>query len=159
MNKLVLPIVLPMALIAASFTAQAGIKDKKAKKVATTTMDAALAKAKTSCGNAKLEGKIDWSSWGSYKYEKMSGGRAKDVVIHDAGTLLEGVISEMADLCKDADYKEELAKITTIAVSGKKDQSSMYVGFKLDGATLKMDLNADAIGSWKNKDLLKKIWE
>ncbi len=159
MKKLVLPIVLPVALMAVSFSAQAGIKDKKAMKTATTMMESAITKVKTSCGNAKLEGKIDWSNWDTYKYEDMSLNRSKDAVLTNAGTLLEDVIGEMATLCKDADFKAELAKITTINVSGKKDQKSMYIGFKLDGTTLNMDLNADTIGSWKNKDLLKKVWD
>lgn len=163
MKKLVLPIVLPVilpvALMALSFSAQAGIKDKKAMKTATATMTAAMEKAKTSCGNAKLEGKIDWSNWDTYKYEDMSMNRSKDAVLTNVGTLLEEIIGEIATLCKDADFKEELAKITTIAVSGKKDQTSMYIDFKLDGTTLNMALNADTIGSWKNKDLLKKVWD
>ncbi|VAW65372.1 hypothetical protein MNBD_GAMMA09-2948 [hydrothermal vent metagenome] len=152
-------IVLSVLLVAISFAAQAGIKDKKAKKAATESMNAALTKVKTACGNAKLEGKIDWANWDTYKYEKLSGNKAKNEVIQAAGVLLEGVLGEVAELCKDADYKEELAKITTIAISGKADQTSSYVEFKLDGNTLGMALNADGYGSWKNKDLLKKVWE
>ncbi|VAW66604.1 hypothetical protein MNBD_GAMMA08-2936 [hydrothermal vent metagenome] len=159
MKKIILPIILPMALMAASFSAHAGIKDKKAMKTATETMNAAITAAKTSCGSAKLEGKIDWSNWDTYKYEKMSLGRSKDQVLSNAGTLLKDAIGAMAELCKDADFKEEVSKVTSIVVSGKKDQEAMYIDFKLDGTTLNMALNADTIGSWKNKDLLKKIWE
>ncbi len=155
MKKLVLSIL----LVAISFAAQAGIKDKKAKNTATETMNAALTKVKSACGNAKLEGKIDWASWDTYKYEKLSGNKPKNEVIQAAGILIDGVMGEVADLCKDADYKEELAKITNIAISGKTDQTSNYVEFKLDDTTLSMALNADGYGSWKNKDLLKKVWE
>jgi len=156
MKKIVLSIV---ALMTVSFSAQAGIKDKKAMKTATEVMNSAIAKVKTSCGSSKLEGKIDWSNWDTYDYKKMSIGRGKDAVLTNAGTLLNGVIGEMATLCKDADFKEEIAKVTSIAVSGNKDQSYRYADFKLDGTTLNMVLNADTVGSWKNKDSLKKVWE
>ncbi|VAW66607.1 hypothetical protein MNBD_GAMMA08-2937, partial [hydrothermal vent metagenome] len=98
-------------------------------------------------------------SWDGYDYDKMSGSREKDEVIGNAGTLLSDVIGEMATLCSDEDYKEELATITLISVSGKEDQDSMYVDFALDGTTMNMALNADAYGSWKNADLLKAVWD
>ena len=155
MKKLVLSVL----LVAFSLSAQAGIKDKKAKKAVTTSTNTAIAKVKSACGNASLEAKIDWANWETYDFTKLSGNKAKHQVMNSAGVLITDVLGEVATLCKDADYKEELAKITKIAISGKKDQASMYVDFKLDKTTLNMSLNADGFASWKNKDLLKKVWE
>lgn len=135
-----------------------GIKDNKAKKAASEAMEEALAKFQSACGSDGSSCDIDWSSWDGYDYDKLSGNRPKEDVIANAGTLLSDVIGEMASLCSDDDYKEELATITKIAVTGKEDQDSMYVDFALDGTTLNMALNADAIGSWKNADLLKEVW-
>ncbi|HED36142.1 MAG TPA: hypothetical protein ENJ08_18255 [Gammaproteobacteria bacterium] len=136
-----------------------GIKDKKAMKAASEAMEEALAKFQTACGNDGSSCEIDWSNWDNYDYDKMSGSRPKEDVIESAGTLLSDVIGEMATLCSDEDYKEELATITKIAVTGKEDQDSMYVDFALDGTTLNLALNADAFGSWKNADLLKEVWD
>ncbi len=136
-----------------------GIKDKKAMKAASEVMEEALVKFQSACGNDGSSCEIDWSSWDGYDYDKMSGNRSKEEVIESAGTLLSDVIGEMASLCSDEDYKEELATITALAVTGKEDQDSMYVDFSLDGTTLNLALNADAYGSWKNADLLKEVWD
>jgi len=136
-----------------------GIKDKKAMKAASETMQEALAKFQSACGNEESRCEIDWSSWEGYDYGKMSGSREKDEVIVDVGTLLSDVIGEMAALCSDEDYKEELAAITLISVTGSEDEYSLYVDFALDGTTMKMTLNADACGSWKNTDFLKAVWD
>jgi ribosomal protein L32 len=150
-------ILLGTIIISMSVTAFAGIKDKKAMKTSEATLTTATADVKKACGNAKLDAKVDWASWGKYDYKKM--GKKKDVVVGYAGSLIKSVLEEMNKLCKDADYKAELAKITSLKISGKTDQGDMYVAFKLDGTTLSMMLNADGYSSWKNADLLKAVWE
>lgn len=150
---------LAILLASLSFSSYAGIKDNKAKKEVAETLKSAVANVKSACGNASLAGDIDWANWDTYDYTKLSGNKAKSEVILSTKFLVEALADDIAELCKDADYKAELAKLTKLNFSGKKDQSSMYVDFKLNGTTLNMQLNADAIGSWKNKDLLKKVWE
>ncbi len=150
-------IVLGALIISLSSYTFAGIKDKKAMKGSEAKVTTAAAAAKTACGNAKLDAKFDWANWSKYDYKKL--GKDKSDIIRFAGGLAESVIGEMANLCKDADYKEELAKITSIKLSGKDDQTKMYAAFKLDGTTLNIKLNADGVSSWKNADLLKAVWE
>jgi hypothetical protein len=135
----------------------AGIKDKKAIKGSEKTIATATANVKAACGNAKLDAKIDWNNWEKYDYKKMN--TTKQDVLRFTGGLAESVLNSMAKLCKDPDYKAELAKITLLNFDGKKDQKSMYVAYKLEGNKLAISLNADGVSSWKNANLLKAVWE
>lgn len=137
----------------------AGIKDKKAQKESELTMNTAASEVKSACGNAKLDVDIDWTNWDQYDYSKMSGKAKKATVISYTGNLVKSVLDEMVELCKDADYKAELAKISSFKISGKKDQKDRYVAFSLSDTTLNITLNADGITSWKNAKLLKAVWE
>ncbi len=150
-------ILLGTLIIALSSYAFAGIKDKKAIKGSEAKITTAAASVKTACGNSKLDTKVDWTQWDKYDYKKMS--RKKHEILRFTGGLTESVLSSMADLCKDADYKAEVAKITSLKISGKVDQTKPYVAFNLNGNTLDITLNADGVSSWKNADLLKAVWE
>ncbi len=83
----------------------------------------------------------------------------KHDVLQYTGGLAESVLNEMAALCKDEDYKEELAKITNLKFAGKEDQESRYVEITLNGETLSVMLNADGVTSWKTEKVLKAVWE
>lgn len=150
-------IILGATIISLSSYAIAGIKDKKSMKESEMAISTSATGVKAACGNANLESKVDWSNWDKYDYKKM--GSKKSDVLGYTGGLAKSILESMADLCKDADYKGEISKITALNFSGKNDQSEMYAAFKLDGNTLNIMLNADGVSSWKNADLLKAVWE
>lgn len=135
----------------------AGIKDKKAMKASEDTIATAAETVKSACGNAKLDAKIDWSNWEKYDYKAL--GKEKDEILSYTGELAKSVLESMVELCKDADYKSEIAKITTLNFSGKDDPKEYYVAFSLAGNALNIKLNGDGVGSWKNAELLKAVWE
>ncbi|MDH5649836.1 MAG: hypothetical protein OEY67_09285 [Gammaproteobacteria bacterium] len=150
-------ILVGLTIVLTSTAAIAGIKDKKSMGESEKTIATATADAKKACGNPTLESKIDWSSWDKYDYKKL--GKNKADILRFTGGLAKSVLESLADLCKDADYKAEVAKITKLSFSGKDDPSEQYVAFALDGSTLNIKLNGDGVGSWKNADLLKAVWE
>jgi hypothetical protein len=147
--------VLLAILLFQPLSASAGVKDKKIKNEADSTIQAGVDKVKTACGNQQLSAKIDWANWD--KLPKS-----------DKTTLMEssknGVIPEIFDFiektCKgDKLYKEEIEKLTEINISGKEDKDEMYAAFVLDGTVLDVKVNLDGYGSWKNEELLKEVWE
>lgn len=150
-------ILLGVLILSLSSYAFAGIKDKKAIRDSETKITTAAASVKTACGNAKLDTKVDWAQWDKYDYEAL--GRKKDVILRFAGGVTEKVLSLMVSLCEDADYKAEVAKITSLKISGKADQSESHAAFTLNGSTLDIKLNADGSFWLKNEDLLKAVWE
>lgn len=148
-------------LVAAIFSMSsytfAGVKDKKSMVESEATVAAAIGSVKTACGNAKLDSKIDWNNWDKYDYKKM--GSEKADVLRYVGGLTQSVLEAMVELCKDADFKAEVAKVISLNISGKDDQADPYVAFSRSGNVLNMALNADGVSSWKNAELLKAVWE
>jgi len=137
--------------------ANTGIKGKKAMRLTAETMETGMEEFKSACGSTELSGEMDWTNWGTYDYEKM--GQEKDDVIVWVASMLKNVFSDLVELCEDEDFKEELQKITTIAASGQKELGTYHINFSLDGTTLLVCMNADAINSTQNKDRLKAVWE
>lgn len=141
----------------ASFSAVAGIADKKTMRESENTITTSAEAVKQACGNPKLAAKIDWSNWEKYDYAKL--GKDKAEILGYAGGLAKSVMDAMTELCKDADYKAEIAKLTSLSFSGKDDPTEYYVAFALSGTTLNIKLNGDGVDSWKNADLLKAVWQ
>ncbi|VAW66601.1 hypothetical protein MNBD_GAMMA08-2935 [hydrothermal vent metagenome] len=138
--------------------ANTGIKGKKAMRLTAETMEAGMTEFKSARDSTtELNGEVDWTNWGSYDYEKMDQEK-DDVIVWVAGSL-KNVFNDLVELCEDEDFKEELQKITTIAVSGQEEIGTYHIDFSLDGTTLLVCMNADAISSTQNKDRLKAVWE
>jgi len=151
-------ILVALVLVTLSINSFAGIKDKKAMRASEGAVTAAIAGVMNACGNAALEAKIDWSAWDSYDYDKLGGDKVK--ILGYIASLATSVTDEMATLCKDADYKAEIAKLTTLNFSGNKDQSYHYVDIAVEKEkTLNVKLNADGVSSWKTADILKAAWD
>jgi len=115
-------------LVLAGFTAQAGVKEKKAKKAAQQAIDDNIGKAATACGCKGLKATIDYANYKDYEHLRMSQYRIPEI------------FDGMALLCKDADYKEEVAKIKSIKFYGAKDNPKKPV-FKLKGNTIEVGLS------------------
>ncbi|MCB9061329.1 MAG: hypothetical protein H6622_07395 [Halobacteriovoraceae bacterium] len=147
-----------LALSSASF---AGIKDKKAKKMATETATSEVSKFQEVCGASGVTLNIDFKNWESkYDYKKL--GNDKSKVIGWVGSLAKEVLDKMWRLCKkDADYKAEIAKIKTIKVSGLDSQDEKYSKFKIadGGKTFIMELVAGAFKDSYLDSNIKKAWD
>jgi len=137
--------------------ANMGIKDKKATRLAIEVMEDALERLKEASGSTEITGEMDWTNWDEYDYDKM--GKRKSDVVGWIGVLVKNVINDMIKLCEDEDFKDELQKLTVISVSGQDDIEETFIKFKLDGTTLAVKLNADAIGGIKNRTSLRAVWE
>lgn len=149
-------IALTMALVTG--VAVAGIKEKKVVAESEQKMKEGLEIVKKACGNKSLEASMDWSQWEKYNYKNPED---KHKFMGHVGGLFEEIYGYMEGVCKgDPLYKEEIGKLTQLKFSGKPelldyDQAS----FALKGTTLIIQLNADGVGSWKNEESIKKVWE
>lgn len=121
----------PVALFAFSFAlstsvAFAGVAEKKAINASNEAIKAEVNNTQAACGNAQLETNLDWDAFKSMadnNAEKLKKNNYKtEWVIGHAGERTVAVLQAMARICdEDADYKEELAKLTTISVTPKGD--------------------------------------
>lgn len=148
------PVVLAVLLLQ-PLVVSAGIKDKKIKIEADATIQAGIEKVKAACGNQQLSASIDWANW-----DKLS--KSDKISFMEASK--NGVIPEIFDFIEktcngDELYKEEIGKLTAINLAGKEAKDEMYAAFALDGTVLEVKVNLDGYGSWKNEELLKKVWE
>ena len=151
MKKLLVIIAVSLSLSVSA----AGIKIKKAIKAGNAKVNAELANVKTACGNAELEVSVDWSKWESYK---LDASKHETTIGYAATLVVNEVFGNMIEACKDADYKEAIAEVKKVVVSGKDNFSDTYIDFKYADGTLNATLNGDGYGSWKNKDLFMAIW-
>ena len=117
-----------LALVLAGFTAQAGVKEKKAQKAAQAAIDDNIKKAAEACGCKGLKATIDFAAYKYYEHLRMSQYRIPEI------------FSGMVELCKDKDYKEEVAKIKVLKLYGAKDNPKKPI-FKLKGTTIEVGLS------------------
>ncbi|MGO3345657.1 MAG: hypothetical protein ACTIM4_11010 [Marinomonas sp.] len=127
-----------------STTAYASVKDKKAMKAADAHITTEIVKVKAACGNPSLDVKVNWDA-----YEKMISANtdklAKDNyksewVLSHSGQRTVATLEAMAKICKsDADYKEELAKVSKIEVAPKADFKDSKNVFSLKGSTMTVE--------------------
>lgn len=123
------------AVIATSVSA--GIKEKKMMRSVDENITAEIAKTKAACGNAELNVNVSWDKFTAMitaNAEKIKKNRDKPVwVLSQAGKRTVSTLEALAQICnKDADYKEEMAKITTIIVEPKEDFLDYYSAYSLN---------------------------
>tara|TARA_B100001059_G_C17801183_1_gene566290 strand:- start:276 stop:761 length:486 start_codon:yes stop_codon:yes gene_type:complete len=143
-----------------STASYASIKDKKAMRAVDENIATEAAKVKTSCGNPALDVKVNWDEFKTMitkNTEKLANDRYKSQwVISHAGQRTVSVLEAVAGICKDdADYKEELAKLSKILVTPKADFTDSASEFTLDSNVLSVKsghkMNRSA------SDFMKKI--
>lgn len=148
-----------ITLLATLTSLQAGLMDKvkikKAVAAAEEKVQTELTKVKNACGNQSLSVSVDWDKWASYK---LSATKHEQTIGYVGNLIVNEVFGAMTDACKDADYKEVIAQIQKIAITGKDNFSDMYIDFKYNNGTLETKLNGDGYGSWKNKELFMEAW-
>jgi len=153
-------IVLGLFIAAVSSTATAGVKDKKAIRAAEANITAAVTKTIAACGNDALEVNVSWDDYKSMiasNKDAIAKKRYKSQwVISQGGDRAVSTLDALAKICaSDADYKEEIANLTNIAVNPKADFSDTKSEFLIDGQVL--TTNAGHYATRKASDFVKKI--
>jgi len=142
-----------------SLNANAGLMDqvkiKKAVRSGDTKVSAELANVKKACGNKNLTISVDWDKWNSYK---LDAAKHETTINYVVGLIVNDVLGNMIEACKDADYKSAITATKKINVSGKDKFSDRYIDFEYLNGTLKATVNADGYRSSKNKELFMAIW-
>ncbi len=151
-------VLLTVALLLVPAVSLAGIQEKKAIAASEKRMNEELVQVSKACGNAKLKATIDWSAWEKYAYKDKD---EKAAILGYVGGLIAEIYGFLESTCtKDELYKSEIAKLTVLAFSGKPERKEYdQAAFKLKGTTLVVSLNGDGVGSWKNEEAIKAVWE
>ena len=102
-----------------------------------------LANTKQACGNTHLNVTIDWE-----QFNKMVADNKKVLeekryqkqwVLSHAGERTTSVLEALGQICNDdADYKEEIAKLTSIKVQPLPKLTDYRSSFKLDGTSIQV---------------------
>jgi len=146
-------------LVAMAASAQAGVAEKKATVKAVEKIEKAIEKTKAQCGNAHISYTVNWVN--VLAFEDMEYARKR--LISAAGGNAASVFKQLAGICKkDADYKEEIAKLTTVNFTSQlKDNKAAHNSYSLkeDGQVLDISLVAKyGYSGTKLKKALKNIW-
>ncbi len=138
MNYKALTLILASTL---AMNASAGVAEKKAIKQADEKIVAATTKTMSACGNTQLVTTADWEQFNNVAESNAEKLKAKDYkgewLISKAGERTVTSLEALEKIClKDADYKEEVAKITEIMVVPKADFDDVESEFSLEGTKL-----------------------
>lgn len=125
-------------------TATAAVIDKKAIRAADANIAEQVVIMKSDCGNAALEVNVVWDDVkGMIKENKeaLKSDNYKGVwVLSHTGERTVAALEAMSKICKDdADYKEELAKITNITVKPKAKFDDSKSAFSFDETTITIE--------------------
>jgi len=109
----------------------AGVAENKAKQAGDKAIEDKVAAYKTACG-ADVKVESAHLDAGKIVVER----RTEANVIAVAADVCAEAVSALGSLCKDADYKAEVAKIKTIKCTPKKIEKAPYWEVKRDGTTI-----------------------
>ena len=126
-----------IALVLTS-SAFAGVAEKKAKRKLIESTNSNLTSTQKKCGNSQMKVEFDFDKYKAF----MKANAEKLGTTHFAYSYADRntyqVLTGLSDLCKDADYKEEIGKLRTIKVIPNSNYDDQKSNFKLsdDGKTL-----------------------
>jgi len=125
-------------------TATAAVIDKKAIRAADANIAEQVVIMKSDCGNSALNVNVVWDDVkGMIKANKeaLKSDNYKGVwVLSHIGERTVAALEAMSKICKDdADYKEELAKVTNITVKPKAKFDDSKSAFSLDDSTITIE--------------------
>jgi len=126
-----------LVITLAAGSAVAGVKEKKAMRHADSIITAQLAKTMVACESPKLTVDMGWDNFKAMiKTNKVAlkkkRYKTKDLLL-DVGNRTESVLQALEKICiDDADYKEEIALLTTIKVSPQPKIDDYRSAFTLD---------------------------
>lgn len=119
----------------------AGVAEKKARQASEEKIASALASTKSACGNASLDVVVAWDQVeavieknAALIAEKSS---KSEWVISEVGDRTSATLEALKKICDDdADYKEEIAKLTKVSVTPKEKYDDTASAFAVEGTTL-----------------------
>lgn len=131
------------ALCLLSAASHASVAEKKATRAAEEAAAQAAKATQQACGNAALSVTINWDALAETAKNSEAFMTEKKVemvhLINDMGARTAATLESLAKICeKDADYKEEIAKLTQVNVKPKADGGDFKSEFKLDSTTLEI---------------------
>lgn len=139
-----LPTIVVSIAIVASGLAHAGVAEKKARRAAEENAAAEVALLKSSCGNPDMLVQFDWDAFDilldteKAKIEKR--GDKNEWVIDKAAERTVNVIKALSGICSnDADYKEEIAKVTALNITPKASFEDYESVFTLNDAAITVE--------------------
>ena len=159
-------LILVGAALTLSINVQAGVKEKKAIKKMQEGVTEMLKSTKKSCGNTSIEVKFDLKSYKDF-YSK---NEKKMKIKRDEERFLYGyakrntiaVLEALNTICKDPDYKAEVAKVKVINITPNSaydnNTSSFKLGNKGTALTASLITNQFSRRSSDFEDDIKKIW-
>lgn len=117
-------------------TGYAGVAETKAKKEADAAIQVYVDKVKKDCGSTL---KVDYKHELATKVEDSGRDNANKISV--GGSICAEVVSVLAELCADADYKPEVAKVTKLECKPTDFKQKPYWKAKKAGATITVELH------------------
>lgn len=132
-------------------TAKAGVLENKAMKAADDAIAKKVEVFSKSCGKT-ITVKSDHALAEKMTVDK----RTPDNMISVSGNLCAGYVSNLASLCKDADYKTEISKLQSITCTPNPSLTkSPFMTVKKDGTTLTIEHSPIKNGGISAYDAMK----
>lgn len=145
----------------------AGVKEKKAKRKFYEVTKVSVEKVKKLCGNKNIEIKLEDKSYTDfYKNNKteIENDKGTEAFLYTyAQRNAEAMLEALAEICKnDADYKDEIAKLTVIKVfpNSKYKSNESVFSLEVEGTKLVSKLSANPTSRSASDYIkkLKKVW-
>lgn len=126
-----------------SVASHASVAEKKATRAAEDAAAQAAKATQQTCGNAALSVTFNWPALAETAKNSEAFMAEKKVemvhMINDMGARTAAALESLAKICeKDADYKEEIAKLTQVNVKPKADGGDFKTEFQLKDTTLEI---------------------
>jgi hypothetical protein len=144
--------------LALSTSAFAGVAEKKAKRKLIESTDSNLSSTQKKCGNSAMKVEFDFDKYKAFMKANAAKLGTKHFAYSYADRNTFQVLTGISDLCKDADYKEEIGKLKTIKVMPNSNYDDQKSNFKLseDGKTLTAVLQTNS-GTRSYSDYVKQM--
>lgn len=124
-----------------SFVSSASAADGDGRKEAEANVASQLAQLKTKCGAKNLAIKINWEAYGKLKPYAEEVELSLNDLMRNASAHVGQVTSALLDLCKDADFKAEIAKLTQLTYTPIKAEQRPAT-IKKTGTTIQFQTDA-----------------
>lgn len=131
------------ALCLLSAASHASVAEKKATRAAEEAAGQAAKATQQACGNTALAVNFNWTALAETAKNSEAFMTDKKLemahLINDMGARTTATLESLANICeKDADYKEEIAKLTQVTVNPKADGGDFKSEFKLKDTSLEI---------------------
>lgn len=119
----------------------AGVAEKKAQQAANDKIASTLSSMKTACGNSSIDVVVAWDQVDAMITKNSALIAEKNSkaewIYAEVGDRTSATLEALGKICTDdADYKEEIAKLTKVSVTPKEKYDDTASAFALEGTTL-----------------------